>query len=607
MFKLKKERINFKKKIGSGASGTVYPYQKDSNDLKWVVKRMHADDSDKLLNILPEIVLGFSCDHPCVLPLKGYSIEKGEQEDYYIFLKFPRMKETLKDKADELKKSNRQFSEEEIVRYFYSMVCAVEYLHKKKIYHRDIKPGNVLLDENGNAMLSDVGVAKHVGEEEIYQPLTGQGGTVDYTAPELLKDKSKLTKESLIAGDAWSLGLVILELCALKNRLFNPYSIPERIEEIQKCLYDKLKEIYSKKLLELILSLLKFEPNERIKIADLKKKLEDEYHVNTVDHTERIGVQIENDKRINQYTAEEELRLLVESLKKENLQQQNDLKKYRYFISQLKSEIFSGLDMSESEVIEKVLANYQDSLKKLKESEGILRNQSLAQIKEPDDEEEKKEPQDIVSLGTIPNGNQLQSQRVVGLSRLEIKVILAGRAACGKSNIASRLTSKPFNESYSATIGASYSQLDLNQDGKTLVLRIWDTSGQEKMKDMMGLYFKASSVAIIVYDITVRRSFDDIPEWIKLHTKHAGGPTIILIVGTKLDRWNERKVSKEEAEALARQHGGISIEVSARTGENIDELREQVVSAILENYNSLSTSTVQVTEQRRSTFWGLFG
>ena len=109
--------------------------------------------------------------------------------------------------------------------------------------------------------------------------------------------------------------------------------------------------------------------------------------------------------------------------------------------------------------------------------------------------------------------------------------------------------------------------------------------------------------------MTVRKSFDKIPEWIEFKSRHERGPKILFIVGTKLDRRNERKVSKEEAEEFARQQGAIYVEVSSKTGENFDELKEKMASAILENYESpsLSTSTDQITEQRRTPFWNLFG
>lgn len=276
MFQLKKEKIS-QKKIDSGAYGAVFPYQKDPDDLKWVVKRIHANDADEVLNSLPEIVLGFSCDHPCIVPLKGYNIEKRSEGDYWVYLKFPRMKENLKNRFDEQKKQKTSFSEEEIVRYFYSLVSAVDYLHEKKIYHRDIKPANVLLDHEGNAKLSDIGVAKYVGEEETSQHLTEKKGTIDYTAPEILQEKGKLTKENLRANDIWGTGLVMLELCALERRIINPYIPREKIQEVLKKLEKKLKEVDNEELVDLIFGLLKVDPNERMKIEDVKRILGEEY------------------------------------------------------------------------------------------------------------------------------------------------------------------------------------------------------------------------------------------------------------------------------------------------------------------------------------------
>jgi len=68
----------------------------------------------------------------------------------------------------------------------------------------------------------------------------------------------------------------MLELCALEKRLFNPLTAQEKTLEIQDSLSKKLKETYAEKLVELIFQLLKVDPNERIKIEDVKKKLEGE-------------------------------------------------------------------------------------------------------------------------------------------------------------------------------------------------------------------------------------------------------------------------------------------------------------------------------------------
>jgi len=588
MFKLKKERINFKKKIGSGNSGTVYPYQKDSNDLKWVVKRIHADDADKVLSYLPEIVLGFSCDHPSILPLKGYSIEKGDQEDYYLFLKFPRMKETLKEKFDDHQEKKIPFSEQEIVKYFYSLVSAVDYLHSKKIYHRDIKPGNVLLDENGNAKLSDIGIAKHVGDEEKYQPLTGQGGTLDYTAPELLKDKSTLTKENLAAADAWSLGLVMLELCALGNRLMNPMSSVEKVQVAQNNLHDKLKlkKIYKESLLELIFKLLKVRPSERIKIEEVKQKLEDEYSC-------CLGFETNQGDQSNKKTLEgyqnkiQKIQESIECLKK----LQTELKESAVSLSKFQSQMFSEMMKSYDKHFEMSEIPCQESLRS--------QNQRLEV-----EEEEKKELNDS-------NLVQVQVRNIDCTNIKDIKIAFLGTAGTGKTNIIKRLMSNPFVETYHSTIGAAFWQKALTRDGKLFKLQIWDTAGQPRFKKILGMYLKETLAVVLVYEITDRKGFEDLPTWVECQKLHAGTQKILVIVGTKLDLANERKVSKQEAEILASNHEAIYLEVSSKTGENIDKLEEKLMEAIITRYSSAlpvdtEATTTQEIEKKKSSFWRFF-
>ena len=625
MFKLKKERINFKQKLGSGASGTVYAYQKDTNDLKWAVKRMHVDDADKLLSCLPEIVLGFSCDHPCIVPLKGYSIEKSDQEDYYIFLKFPRMRETLREKFDRQQRSQKLFPEKDIVRYFYSLVSAVDYLHNKKIYHRDIKPGNILLDENGNAKLSDIGVAKHVNDEDMYQPLTGLRGTVQYTAPELLKDESNLTKESLIAGDAWSIGLVMLELCALKNRLISPYSSRETIQEVQNNLYNKLEETYAKPLVELIFKLLNFEPNARIKISDVKKALEEEYNchlnsdidgceVETVDTLrEKLKKMLENYKKIIQ-----EMVFSVNTLKQDHSRVKNELQELKTFASQCQSQIALETSQVYSHNLEKVMIKYRSILLEqslAKPLNEIVQVGKPAEInlanenKEPKEEKReslasKEKSQNIGSVATSLNKSEVQIQNTRLLPKLEFKIVILGYAFIGKTNLVKALMSQPFEDWTDPALPTCH-HLNLIKYDKEFCLKIWDMPGQEEYEAIIKSHLIGDLVTIVVYDITNQDSFSKVPIWL-LHRWSAKfnkeEKEIIFIVGTNSDRSEKREVAKERAEALAVKHGAVHIEVSAKTGHNITDFREKIIDAIERNYGSLPVKT-----EKKKSFWGLFG
>jgi len=313
MFPFRKDRLKGKKRLGKGQFGEVFPYQKTEKDFDWVVKRMEVEKEElknlqgqvdydrtyeKLINNLlkcfPEIVIGFSCDHPCIVPVRGYFIEKTDN-GYDIYLKMPRMKMSLADEFKSREYSGAFYEEAQIIKYFYSLVSGVDYLHKRKIFHRDIKINNVLIDEQGYAKLSDVGSAKHVANEDLPYLLSGNHGAEYYKAPELIQYEDQLQKlgrnpnfellinplkkDSLEKIDSWSLGLTMLELCSLKLRLVNPSKPVQDIQEALNSMREKIEErgLYRKSLLDLIIGLLRIDPEQRLRVSDLKMTLEAEF------------------------------------------------------------------------------------------------------------------------------------------------------------------------------------------------------------------------------------------------------------------------------------------------------------------------------------------
>ena len=148
------------------------------------------------------------------------------------------------------------------------------------------------------------------------------------------------------------------------------------------------------------------------------------------------------------------------------------------------------------------------------------------------------------------------------------KIIFVGDAATGKTSIINRIIDNPFNDTYEVSIGIDFMSKNIRFRGQNIKIQIWDSAGQEKYKGLIPSYVRNSSIVFIVYDISNRSSFDNIPNWISF-VKNIEKTTMILC-GNKNDL--DRDVNKNEAEDLAKREGLLFFECSAKTNENIKNM-----------------------------------
>ena len=156
------------------------------------------------------------------------------------------------------------------------------------------------------------------------------------------------------------------------------------------------------------------------------------------------------------------------------------------------------------------------------------------------------------------------------------KIIFVGDAGVGKTTIIGRIMDAPFNEIYEPSIGVDFMSKSIKFHGENVKLQMWDTAGQEKYKGLIPSYIRNSSIVFVVYDVSVKNSFDNIPKWINF-IKSIENTTLVLC-GNKIDLEN-REVKKEEGEELAKKEGITFYEVSAKTDENI---KNMFYSAVVE-------------------------
>ena len=158
-----------------------------------------------------------------------------------------------------------------------------------------------------------------------------------------------------------------------------------------------------------------------------------------------------------------------------------------------------------------------------------------------------------------------------------IKVVLIGESGVGKTSIISQFTKGVFNADLMTTNGATFctKKKEFKEYKKTLSFEIWDTAGQERYRSLAKMFFKDAAVALIVYDITSKKSFDEIKNyWMNLVRENGPKQIIMYIVGNKSDL-NEQ-VNEEEVRKYAESEQISVWLTSAKTATGIDELFEEL-------------------------------
>ena len=173
---------------------------------------------------------------------------------------------------------------------------------------------------------------------------------------------------------------------------------------------------------------------------------------------------------------------------------------------------------------------------------------------------------------TEQDSNEDSADNSVSVTRH--KIIFVGDAGVGKTTIISRIMGNPYNEIYEPSIGVDFMSKTIKYHGQNIKLQMWDTAGQEKYKGLIPSYVRNSSVVFVVYDISVKASFDNIPKWINF-IKTIENTTLVLCAN-KIDLEN-REVKKEDGEELAKKENISFFEVSAKTDENIKNMFYNVV------------------------------
>ena len=166
---------------------------------------------------------------------------------------------------------------------------------------------------------------------------------------------------------------------------------------------------------------------------------------------------------------------------------------------------------------------------------------------------------------------------------LKFKLIVVGDINTGKSSILNRFTKNVFEEHYQSTIGLDFISKNYTIHNQEVRLVLYDTAGQEKFRSLIPMYIREAQIILLIYDISNKNSFDSIPKWFSDILNVKDDEAVFGLIGNKNDLNDKREVTYEEGKKLADEKNIIFEEISAKTGNNINELFHDKVFEALYN------------------------
>ncbi|MFW9792745.1 MAG: Rab family GTPase [Candidatus Thorarchaeota archaeon] len=167
------------------------------------------------------------------------------------------------------------------------------------------------------------------------------------------------------------------------------------------------------------------------------------------------------------------------------------------------------------------------------------------------------------------------------------KIVVLGEGAVGKTAIVTRFSHGFFRTDYKTTIGSQFAVKNVDiprgtYENVTVKLQIWDVAGQSRFQILRPMYYRGSSGGLLVFDVTRRRTFIVLEEWLDELHKAINKEIPLVLVANKTDL-PDRVVEPSEGREFAEKHGMPYIESSAKTGEGIVDIFQELAEVLVSN------------------------
>ncbi len=164
----------------------------------------------------------------------------------------------------------------------------------------------------------------------------------------------------------------------------------------------------------------------------------------------------------------------------------------------------------------------------------------------------------------------------------EIKVILVGESGTGKTSLINATMGLKFQEHLETTASNNFSSKKITINNKEYVLNLWDTIGQEKFRSLTKIFIKDSKIVLLVYDITVLKTFKELDYWYKIIHDILGDEPVVGICGNKQDLISQEQVKEEDAKKYAEEKNLPFKLTSAKNPFSFNKFLEEMVKKYVE-------------------------
>ena len=269
----------FNRKLGEGSYGIIFSVTSNVDNKKYAIKKIIARTLNEIESFTKEFELVYSCNHSNIMKIYGISIRILDSTTYALYVLMEIAKNDWDKEIKRRLQKRKKYTEEELVKIIRELADALLFMQKElKISHRDIKPQNILVFDDGVYKLADFGEAKEV---KISKRLNTLRGTELYMSPALyegLKQGKNDVQHDPFKSDVFSLGFCLLYASSLNFELLYEARDNDSSEMINKILNKSfIKKVYSDKLITIIYNMLLFDENKRFSFQELLNFIDENY------------------------------------------------------------------------------------------------------------------------------------------------------------------------------------------------------------------------------------------------------------------------------------------------------------------------------------------